>query len=578
MDIVETDVLVVGAGPAGLVSSALLARHGVNAITVTKFAGTANTPRAHITNPRTIEILRDLGIEDQIKARALPQELMGNQVYATAFAGREIARMMTWGTAVERNGEYKAASPCMMANIAQHTMEPMILDAARGYGADIRFNEEAIAITQDEGGVTATIRRRKTGETYQVKANYVIGCDGAKSIVATDLGFEFEGQHGLHDCITVWVEADLAKYTQHRSGALFFVVSPGSKDFLSIWTCVEPWNEWSTIFFLNGEKREDITEESVLERVRDAIGDPDVNVNIKKISDWQINHVIAAQYRKGRAFIAGDAAHRHPPAGGLGSNTSIQDAYNLAWKLSLVLKGHADDSLLNSYNDERQPVGRAMVDRANKNIEESFPFLQALNIFPGQSVEESNAQLDELFGASEAGTQRRGALLASLELQNNQYNALGFELGQRYTSDAIVGDGTDFPEYTRDPGLHYHQTTHPGAHIPHVWLQSGTDYISTLDLAAYDRFTLITSVGGDAWFDASAQVKQALGIEIDVIKVGLSQEKNSDVLGEWTKKREVSDSGCVLLRPDRFVGWRSYDCTGDPATDLLAAMKTILGR
>lgn len=577
MEIIETDVLVVGAGPAGLVASALLARYGVAAITVTKFGGTANTPRAHITNPRTIEIFRDLGIEEQVKARALPQHLMGNQVFSTAFAGREIARMMTWGTGLERNGEYKDSSPSLMANIAQHTLEPMILEAAQGFGADIRFNHEAIEISQDTDGVTATIRQRKTQETYQIRAKYVIGCDGSKSLVARDLGFEYDGEHGLRDCITVWVEADLAKYTKHRSGALFFVISPGSKDFLSVWTCVEPWNEWSTIFFLEGEKSHEITEESVMARVQDAIGDRNVEVKIKKVSDWQINHVVAKHYRKGRAFIAGDAAHRHPPAGGLGSNTSIQDAYNLVWKIALVINGHAAETLLDSYNDERQPVGRAMVDRANKNIEETFPFLEAINIFPGQSAEESNSQLDELFGDSEMGAQRREKLLAGMQLQNNQYNALGFELGQRYASSAIISDGTPFPEYTQDSGLHYHQTTHPGAHVPHVWLQSGTEYLSTLDLATYDRFTLIVGIGGDAWVGAAKSVEQELGIALKVVKIGMSQEENSDVLGKWTQRREVSDSGCILLRPDRFVGWRCNNHPDDPNADLLNAMKEMLG-
>lgn len=577
MKVINTDVLVVGAGPAGLTSAALLARSGISSITVTKFGGTANAPRAHVTNMRAMEILRDLGIEDKTKARALPQELMGNQVFATSFSGKEFARMMTWGAGHDRKGEYKDSSPCAMCNIAQHSLEPIMLEAAKGFGADIRFNHEAIKIEQDKQGVTATIRQRKTGETYQIRAKYVIGCDGAKTLVGSEFEFDFQGRHGLGDAITVWIEADLSQYTKHRSGALFFVLTPGSKDLLSIWTCVEPWNEWSTIFALDDQLKGEITEESVMERVRVAIDDPGIEVKLKKISDWSINHVSANQYRKGRAFIAGDAAHRHPPAGGLGSNTSIQDAYNLVWKLALVLKGKADESLLDSYNDERQPVGRAMVDRANRNIIEVFPFLEAIGLEPGQTKAEGEALLDELLGDSEIGSQRRGEMIEGMELMNHQFNALGFELGQRYQSSAVVNDGQPFPEYVKDSALHYQQTTHPGAHVPHVWLQSGNQYLSTLDLASYDSFTLIVGVGGRDWVQAANMVRKELHIDLTVVKVGMGQDQYSDVLGHWTQRREVTDGGCVLVRPDRFVAWRCDKKSKNYASDLLLAMKSILG-
>ena len=577
MKVVNTDVLVVGAGPAGLTAAALLARMGIPSITVTKFGGTANAPRAHVTNMRAMEILRDLGIEDKTKARALPQELMGNQVFATSFSGKEFARMMTWGEGNDRKGEYKDSSPCAMCNIAQHTLEPIMLEAAKGFGADIRFNHEAIKIEQDELGVMATIRQRKSADTYQIRAKYVIGCDGAKTLVGSEFDFDFQGKHGLGDAITVWMEADLSQYTQHRSGALFFVLTPGSKDILSVWTCVEPWNEWSTIFALDDQLKGEITEESVMERIRIAIGDPNIEVKIKKISDWSINHVWANQYRNGRAFIAGDAAHRHPPAGGLGSNTSIQDAYNLVWKLAMVLKGQAGESLLNSYNDERQPVGRAMVDRANCNIVEVFPFLGALGLEPGQTKAEGEAVLDELLGDSEIGSQRRGEMIEAMELMNHQFNALGFELGQRYQSAAVVNDGQSFPEFAKDAALHYQQTTYPGAHVPHVWLQSGTQYMSTLDLASYDRFTLIIGVGGDDWVKAAHVVSKELHIDLKVVKVGMGQDDHSDVLGQWTQGREVTDSGCVLVRPDRFVAWRCHKKSKNGSSDLLNAMKSILG-
>ncbi len=575
METTQTDVLVVGAGPAGLTAAALLARAGVDSLTVTKYGATADSPRAHITNQRAVEIFRDLGIEERVMRRALPQHLMGKQVFATAFAGRELGRMMTWGTGEDRCADYAAASPCTMCNAPQHILEPMLLDAARGFGAEIRFDSEVVAVAQTADDARVRVRRRGDGTEYEIRARYVIGCDGARTIVGEDGGFDFDGRAGLGDAVTVWIEADLAQYTRHRSGALFFVVSPSDEQLLSIWTCVEPWTEWSTIFAHRDLTMNDLSEETVLRRVRLAIGDPSVPITIKKISPWQINHVVAKGYRRGRLFLAGDAAHRHPPANGLGSNTSIQDAYNLAWKLALVTAGKAGDGLLDSYDAERQPVGRQVVDRANRSVAEMGPFFQALGFHLGAPEGEIMAAVDRLFGPG--GAERRHAMLAAFDLMNGQFNAHGVEMGQRYESRAVAGDGTPFPAHDKDPDLYYQPTTHPGAPLPHVWLERGTDDVSTLDLCRYDRFTLLIGVGGARWHEAARAVSRRVGVPIEPVVIGMGQT-NNDVLGTWTRTREVTDDGCLLVRPDRIVAWRSAAAADDPERALADVMAGILAR
>lgn len=575
MNRLTTDVLVVGAGPAGLTAAALLGRLAVSSLTIAKYGGTADSPRAHITNQRAVEVFRDLGIEEAVIRRALPQHLMGKQVFATAFAGRELSRMMTWGAGTDRRTDYEAASPCAMCNIPQHVLEPMLLARARQLGADIRFNHELVGLEQTATGWRARVRLRPGRDEIDVSARYVLGCDGARSFVADAGGIPFEGQAGLANAVTVWIEADLTRYTRHRSGALFFVCAPGSDDVFSVWTCVEPWTEWSTIFVHFGGRPADRSEDAILQRVRKAIGDPDVAVKIKKVSEWQFNHQVAAHYRSGNLFLAGDAAHRHPPANGLGSNTSIQDAYNLAWKLALVLEGKAEDRLLESYSAERQPVGRQVVDRANLSVMETAGWLGALGFQPGQTEAEALAIVDRLFGPE--GEEQRQALLAGLEQMNGQFNAHGVELNQRYATGALVDDGTPFSEDERDPDLYYRATTHPGAHLPHVWLERDRREVSTLDLCAYDRFTLLTGIDGEKWGEAARRVSRRIGVPIHPVVVGLGQT-NNDVLGAWTRSREVNDHGCVLVRPDRVVAWRSAGRRQDPAADLESVMLEILGR
>jgi 2,4-dichlorophenol 6-monooxygenase len=252
----------------------------------------------------------------------------------------------------------------------------------------------------------------------------------------------------------------------------------------------------------------------------------------------------------------------------------MQDSYNLAWKLALVVRGQADDGLLDTYDAERQPVGRQVVDRANQSVREMTGWFAAIGLRPDMSRDEADARLAELYGPG--GEQQRTELLAALDLTNAQFNAHGVEMGQRYLSRAVVGDGTPPPEPTRDPVLHYEPSTHPGSPIPHAWLVIDDEDVSTLDLCGYDRFTLIAGAGGQPWLDAAAKVSAELGVEIKGVRVSLGLDTN-DVYGDWTRRREIGDAGCVLVRPDRIVAWRSPDASANPQDTLRAVMSGILG-
>jgi 2,4-dichlorophenol 6-monooxygenase len=574
-----TDVLIVGSGPAGSAAALTLATLGVEHLVITKYRWTANTPRAHITNQRTMEIFRDLGIEADLLAQATPHELMGETVFCTSLAGDEIGRVRTWETAPGRESDYLQASPSPNCDLPQNLLEPIVLGHAATRGSRIRFDTEYLSMEQDDDGVTATVADRISGRRYAIRARYLLGADGGRSAVARDLGLPFEGHMDVAGSMNIVFEADLTRFVGHRPSVLYWVLQPGANIGgigLGLVRMVRPWNQWLIVWGYDiNQPPPEVDEAEAIRIARQLIGDDSVQIKVTSTSLWGNNKMYATRYREGRVFCLGDAVHRHPPSNGLGSNTSIQDAYNLSWKLAYVLRGLAGAGLLDSYDAERAPVGRQIVLRANKSIEEFGPIFQALGLIDTSDPELMQRNIAARSENTPEAARQRDSLRLALELKDYEFNAHGVELGHRYSSGAIISDGTVEPAYSRDPELYYHPTTWPGARLPHVWLGRDGRRVSTHDLAGHGRFTLFTGISGQAWADAATTVAAELGLELTGYVIGPGRPY-LDLYNDWARIREVAEDGCVLVRPDAHVAWRSAGMLADPAAELSRVLRTIL--
>ncbi|UPA24346.1 FAD-dependent oxidoreductase [Shinella oryzae] len=579
---IETDVLIIGTGPAGSATAALLASYGVENMAINRYRWLANTPRAHITNQRTMEVLRDLGREVEAEGylHASPQEIMGENVFCTAIAGEELGRLKTWGTHPTSKAEHLLSSPSEMNDLPQTFMEPLLFKTACARGTQARMSTEYVSHVQDAEGVTTTCRDRLTGKDFTVRSKYLVGADGGNSLVAQHLGLPFEGKMGVAGSMNILFKADLTRYVAHRPSVLYWVLQPGSNVGgigMGLVRMIRPWNEWLINWGYDISQGVPDVDNAFAEGVaRDLIGDPDIDIEITSVSTWTVNNCYATRTQKGRVFCMGDAIHRHPPSNGLGSNTSIQDGFNLAWKLAMVLKGQAGPGLLETYTEERAPVAKQIVTRANQSIEEFGPIFGALGLLDSIDPVKMQENMDRRCEDGSAAESQRAALREAIAFKVYEFDAHGVEMNHRYKSSGVATDGQPEPAFTRNPELHFEQTTWPGARLPHAWLfGEGNRKASTLDLCGHGKFTLLTGIGGQAWVDAAETLSAELGLPLVAHVIGPRQTWQ-DHYGDWARAREVGDAGVVLVRPDHHVAWRSEGLAADPAGELRRVLKTIL--
>jgi len=564
----------------GATTALALATYGVRVEAISKWNWLANTPRAHITNQRAMEVLRDLGVEQDVKKYATPWDQMGDTLFATSLAGPEIARLRCWGTGDERIGDYVLGSPCSMLDIPQPLLEPILLNHAAARGARVSFNIEYLSSNQDADGVTVSLKDRLTGVVFTRRARFLVGADGARSQIVSELNLPLVGEMARAGTLYARFNADLSCYVAHRPSILHWIMNPAAgfgEIGMGVLRAVRPWTEWIAGWGFDISKGEpDTSNAGALAKIRSLVGDPALECEIVSVAPWYVNRAYATRYSERRILCGGDAVHRHPPSSGLGSNTSIQDAYNLAWKLAFVVRGDADIALLESYSAERAPIGKQVVERANQSRVDYAPLRECFaTATTGDPIA---AGLAKINSPNAEGARVRQAIREALDLKNFEFNAQGTECNQRYESSAVVADHDGVEEiWQRDRHLYLQATTRPGSKLPHAWLVNarGTR-ISTLDVIGCGRFTLLTGLSGVAW---KAAVTALASPFLRLVVIG-----DGDVFDPyriWRSTSQVEEGGAVLVRPDGYVGWRHRAAQWDSevALNLLrAALTGILSK
>jgi 2,4-dichlorophenol 6-monooxygenase len=584
MTTIETPVLIVGGGGAGLTASMLLSKLGVESLLVSALPTTSILPKAHVLNQRCMEVFTDVGVAEEIYRRGTPPEQMQRTAYYAGLAGpdpvygRQIGSLECWGGG-GLDPDWASASPCLQTNLPQIRLEPILKARAEALAPGrVRFHHELVDLAQDANGVTATVRDKDRDTLMTVRARYLLACDGGRTI-GPKLGVTLEGPRDLFRVVSVYMSADLSHHARDPEVLIRWLWIP---ELGAMGTLVpmgpDYWGpeseEW--VFHLNYENQDTraLDDAQVVANMKAALGLPELEAKIHVVSRWSMEGILADRFRVGRVFLAGDAAHRHPPTGGLGLTSAVHDVQNLCWKIAAVLAGHAGDALLDSYEPERRSADGRNVERSLENGMNHFVVAQAIGVAGGNGAA---ANLAALRSALEDGPHRR-RVLAAIATQSMEFREHAVEFGYAYESGAVVPDGTPTPA-PLDPIRVYVPGTRPGAPLPHAWLDDlDGRRVAIGQLVAPGRFLLIAGEEGQAWCEAAADLAQQHGLALDAVRIGHLRGDYRDPRCAWLRRREIGPRGAVLVRPDRFVAWRSLDADADPAATLATALARILGR
>lgn len=478
----HTDALIVGAGPVGLTLAMLLKKQGLSVRIVERRTGPQRAPAAHVLNARTFEIWRQLGVDvDCVRAAAQSPEDAGRVFWVDKLGGKVFGSLQ-----YEQQGDDQLAnSPTPLRNLSQHILEPILLEEAQRFGITVEYGAEWTPENSSE-------------------STWLFGCDGASSAVRRSAGIEMIGPDNLQRFHMIHFRADLSSMTKNTAGVLFWLCDPSIDG-----TLISHGNggEWVYMTAANDDVQR-LEEEEAKLRVRNVLTQPETPLEILNISSWTMTSQIASSYRQGNTFLVGDSAHRFPPSGGMGLNSGVGDAHNLAWKIGAVHRGECDSSVLATYEPERRPIAER---NAQASLENAFRMIEVFEALPTGNTEKISEAISH---------------------QATHFDMLGLQIGYRYQ---LSENDPELEPLTDQVIRNYSSVAVVGKRLPHGWLEQEGKTISSLDLVPGDAFI---TLGGP---DASAKVDIQMGTDV------------LDTHNWWANALNLASDAILTVRPDQHI-------------------------